>query len=55
MNELMIFKNEEFGQIRTVEIDGIPYLLEKIFRQESIKYQLRMAAIMKLPLTQQEI
>ena len=30
MNELMIFKNEEFGQIRTVEIDGNRILLEKI-------------------------
>ena len=25
MNELMIFSNEEFGQIRTVEIEGKPY------------------------------
>lgn len=32
MNELMIFKNEEFGQIRTVEIDGNRILLEKILR-----------------------
>lgn len=29
MNELMIFKNEEFGQIRTVEIDGKPYFVGK--------------------------
>ena len=32
MNELMIFKNEEFGQIRTVEIDANSILLEKILR-----------------------
>ena len=25
MNELQIFNNEEFGQIRTIEIDGKPY------------------------------
>jgi len=25
MNELQIFNNEEFGQVRTVEIDGKPY------------------------------
>lgn len=29
MNELMIFKNEEFGQVRTVEIDGKPYFVGK--------------------------
>lgn len=27
MHELMIFNNEEFGQIRTVEIDGKPYFM----------------------------
>ena len=27
MNELQIFNNEEFGQIRTVEIDGKPYFV----------------------------
>lgn len=25
MNELQIFKNEEFGQVRTIEVDGKPY------------------------------
>lgn len=29
MNELQIFKNEEFGQIRTLEINGEPYLVGK--------------------------
>ena len=27
MKELMIFNNDEFGQIRTVEIDGKPYFV----------------------------
>ena len=27
MHELQIFNNEEFGQIRTVEIDGKPYFM----------------------------
>lgn len=29
MNELQIFNNEEFGQVRTVEIDGKPYFVGK--------------------------
>lgn len=29
MNELQIFKNEEFGQIRTLEINGELYLVGK--------------------------
>ena len=29
MNELQIFNNEEFGKIRTVEIDGKPYFVGK--------------------------
>lgn len=29
MNELKIFKNEEFGQVRTVEIGGEPWLVGK--------------------------
>ena len=29
MNELMIFNNPEFGAIRTVEIDGEPWLVGK--------------------------
>lgn len=29
MNELKIFNNEEFGQIRTIEIDGKPYFVGK--------------------------
>lgn len=29
MNELMIFNNEEFGQVRTIEIDGKPYFVGK--------------------------
>lgn len=27
MQELQIFNNEEFGQVRTVEIDGKPYFV----------------------------
>ena len=27
MNEIKIFEKEEFGQIRTVEIDGKPYFV----------------------------
>lgn len=27
MNELQIFKNEEFGQIRTLEINNEPYFV----------------------------
>lgn len=27
MNELQIFNNEEFGQIRTIEVDGKPYFV----------------------------
>lgn len=26
MNDLMIFKNPEFGEIRTVELDGEPWI-----------------------------
>ena len=26
-NEIEIFKNEEFGQVRTLEIDGKPYFV----------------------------
>ena len=29
MNELMIFKNPEFGEVRTVEVDGEPWLVGK--------------------------
>lgn len=29
MNELMVFNNPEFGAIRTVEIDGEPWLVGK--------------------------
>ena len=29
MNELMIFNNPEFGEIRTVEVDGEPWLVGK--------------------------
>ena len=29
MNELQIFNNEEFGQVRTIEIDGKPYFVGK--------------------------
>lgn len=29
MNELQIFNNEEFGQVRTVEMDGKPYFVGK--------------------------
>lgn len=29
MNELQIFNNPEFGEIRTIEIDGEPWLVGK--------------------------
>ena len=29
MNDLQIFENPEFGQVRTVEIDGTPWLVGK--------------------------
>lgn len=29
MNRIKIFKNPEFGKVRTVEIDGKPYLIGK--------------------------
>ena len=29
MNELKIFNNDEFGQVRTVDIDGKPYFVGK--------------------------
>ena len=29
MGELQIFKNEEFGEIRTVELEGKPYFCGK--------------------------
>ena len=29
MNELMIFKNEEFGEIRAIEIENEPYFVAK--------------------------
>lgn len=29
MNELQIFENPEFGSVRTVEIDGEPWLVGK--------------------------
>lgn len=29
MNDLTTFTNPEFGQVRTVEIDGIPWLVGK--------------------------
>lgn len=29
MNEIQIFNNEEFGNIRTVNIDGEPWLVGK--------------------------
>ena len=28
-NKLQVFKNEEFGEIRTLEIDGEPYFVGK--------------------------
>lgn len=31
MNELQIFNNPEFGNIRTTMIDGEPWLLEKMW------------------------
>lgn len=33
MNDLQVFRNEEFGQIRTVEIDGEPYFVGKDIAQ----------------------
>ena len=29
MNELMTFNNPEFGEIRTIEVDGEPWLVGK--------------------------
>ena len=29
MNELMIFNNPEFGEVRTVDIDGEPWFVSK--------------------------
>lgn len=29
MNELMIFENKEFGKVRTISIDGEPWMLGK--------------------------
>lgn len=29
MNEIMIFENNEFGRVRSVEIDGEPWLVGK--------------------------
>ena len=29
MNNLMIFKNEEFGEIRSIEIENEPYFIGK--------------------------
>lgn len=29
MNELQIFKNEQFGQVRTLAIEGTPYFVGK--------------------------
>lgn len=29
MNELQIFNSEEFGEVRTVEIDGKPYFVHQ--------------------------
>ena len=29
MNDLMIFKNEEFGEIRSIEIENEPYFVGK--------------------------
>ena len=29
MNEIMIFNNPEFGQVRTVEVNGEPYFVGK--------------------------
>jgi prophage antirepressor-like protein len=29
MNELQIFKNEQFGQVRTLAIEGTPYCVGK--------------------------
>ena len=29
MNDLMIFKNDEFGQIRSIEINNEPYFIGK--------------------------
>ena len=29
MNDLQIFKNEEFGEVRTVLVDGVPFFVGK--------------------------
>lgn len=33
MSEVKIFNNEEFGEIRTVTIDGEPWFVEKMLRK----------------------
>lgn len=33
MGELQIFKNDEFGEIRTVELEGKPYFAEKMWQE----------------------
>ena len=38
MAELMIFNNPEFGEIRTVEVDGEPWLAGKDVAQAPVHY-----------------
>lgn len=46
MNELQIFNNDEFGEIRTVEIDGEPYLVGKDVA-EALGYEEPRSAVSK--------
>ena len=40
MNELKIFKNNDFGEIRTVTINGEPHFVGKDIEQSDIYKQL---------------
>lgn len=46
MNELQIFNNEEFGQIRTVEINGEPWFVGKDIAQALQYSDTRKAVVM---------
>ena len=44
MNDLQIFSNPEFGQVRTVELDGQPWLVGKDVA-EALEYKNPQRAI----------
>lgn len=46
MNELQIFNNEEFGSVRTIQIDGQPYFLAKDIA-DALKYVNPRDAVMR--------